>query len=63
MTVRFGKNLGIGVIQGKGTLDCEKMTRIMIHKIFRYNKNQQISSVDPEGGQGVQTPSGKSQAI
>ena len=43
MTVRFGENLHIGVRRGEGTLDCEKMTRISIHEIFRYNKNQQIS--------------------
>ena len=43
MTVIFGENLGIGVIQGEGTLDYEKMTWIMIHEIIRYNKNQQIS--------------------
>ena len=39
MTIRFGENLRIGVIQGEGTLDCEKMMWIMIHKIFEYNKN------------------------
>ena len=42
MTMRFGQNLGIGTIQGEGTLDCEKMMWIMIYKTFEYNKNQQI---------------------
>ena len=34
MSVRFGKSLGIGVIQGERTLHFEKLSRIMIHKIF-----------------------------
>ena len=40
MTIKFGQNLGIGVMQRGGTLDYEKMTWIMIHKIFRYNKKK-----------------------
>ena len=46
MTLIFGENLGIGVIQRVGgggeALDNEKMTRIMINEIIGYNKNHRI---------------------
>ena len=41
LTVRFSENLGIGVIQGQITPNCEKVTWIMIHDIFICNKNEQ----------------------
>ena len=36
LTVRFGESLQIGVIEGGGTLNCAKVTQIMIHEIVRY---------------------------
>ena len=42
LTARFGENFDTCVIHEERTLDFVKMTRIVIHEIFRYNTNQQI---------------------
>ena len=42
LTMRFGENLGIGVIQGEGTLNKLGKIHVLIHEILRY-KNKSTS--------------------
>ena len=43
LTMRFGDNPCIGAIQGKHTLNCGKITRIIINGIVRLKKDQNFS--------------------
>ena len=45
LTLRFDKNLGIGVIQGEVTLNCEEKKRTIKQCVFVFRKTRLASVI------------------